>query len=170
MAIAERRRASATGGPQPWHWGRRHAITSLSSTAPKECSASMTSGTSSTPAAASLLRLLPGHVHPVPAAVAARRDRIQPRVPRRRAACPDQDELEQTQLDGRQPITIRAADRVGKSCATSARATARRAATPATCRSTAEPPEARLWPLRPSAHSERKTRRVLVSHCVMLDG
>jgi hypothetical protein len=41
----------------------------------------------------------------------------------------------QTQLDGRQPITIRTADRVGKSCDTSARTTARKAATPTTGRS-----------------------------------
>jgi hypothetical protein len=32
----------------------------------------------------------------------------------------------QTQLDGRQPITIRTADHDGKSCATSARTTARK--------------------------------------------
>ena len=38
-----------------------------------------------------VLRHIPRHVHPVPAAVPARRDRIQPRVPRRRAARPDQD-------------------------------------------------------------------------------
>ena len=82
-----------------------------------------------------VLRHLPRHVHPVPAAVPPRRDRIQPRVPRRRTPRPDQDELEPDPAR-RPPADHHHAPptRSARSCATSARTTGPRAATPSTCR------------------------------------